>query len=434
MPLTLPAETSLIHTTTPTDLAVPRIEANPDTIRPTLTVDVRAIQKNYRLLDKLSSPKCATGVVLKANAYGLDKTNIVPALWAAGARHFWVAYPQTALRIFELLRQHYGLRQAQLAQIYILHGIWDMDELRLCQDYAFTPVINNFDQLDNLLHLSLLQTRRDRSNGWSRHHSQGHTPTPMPIALHYDTGMTRLGFADDTVTLGQLDKIDWSRHWLDPVLIMSHLACADNPEHPKNAEQLKRFQKLVKKHPDQRASFSSSHGLTLGSEYHFDQVRIGRRLYGDDGHGLPFPDAEQLSLHSVVTYTAPILQIKTIHEKNVTVGYGATETLRQGQRIATVSVGYADGLLRHGQGKLSLSWNGVDLPVVGRISMDLVVVDLDPLEDAYDMRMPRVKDHLEIIGPHKPIHKVARDCGTIGYELLCHLSQRAKRIILDGDA
>jgi alanine racemase len=241
-----------------------------------------------------------------------------------------------------------------------------------------------------------------------------------PSALQVDSGMNRLGLSA-TEAEALAARPDLVRR-AGIGLVMSHLACADEPAHPQNAAQLQRFRALRALYPALPASFANSAGLHLGADFRFDLVRPGVALYGG-----AFSDAHP-PLEPVVTATARVIQIRDAVPGDG-IGYGAALRLAKPARIAILAAGYADGYLRaagsrDGRPGADVWADGQRLPVLGRVSMDLIAAD------ATDAPTLREGDAVELFGPHMPLDAVARAAGTIGYELLTGLSRRAARHII----
>lgn len=328
-----------------------------------LTVSLHAIAENYATLArKAAGAECAA--VVKADAYGLGVGPVAKALWKAGARFFYVAQLEEALTLRGVLPK---------ARIAVLNGLTAKDKK---------------DQK----HYQLISVMNHRGN--------------LPGILHVDTGMNRLGFSVEEAAA--LEDIHCEG-------IMSHLACADTPEHPLNEAQYRAFNAIRKRFPTARASLANSAGIFLKKCFHFDQVRPGCALYGiNPASALPCPVAP------VVTLTAPILQIREITAAG-TVGYGATAKVKKGTRLATIGLGYADGFLRQLSGKGEVEIGGKLVPLIGRVSMDLIIADISQLAAN--------KQYTEatILGSHYDVNAMAKDAGTIGYEVLTRLGQRFTR-------
>jgi alanine racemase len=203
-------------------------------------------------------------------------------------------------------------------------------------------------------------------------------------------------------------------HGLRLELVMSHLACADDPPHPLNARQLAAFRDVRRLFPDARASFANSAGVFLGEDYLFDQVRPGISLYGGGPRGRPDP-----RIRAVATFEAKLLQIRTARVGE-TVGYGATHAVERPTRIGIIAAGYADGLLRSGSNQAFAAFEGQRCPVLGRVSMDLIAVDLGEAAAAPG-------DLIQLLGSEAPLDEAAARAGTIPYEILTRLGPRAER-------
>ncbi len=336
-----------------------------------LTINLDALVTNWRNLDALTG--CETAAVVKANGYGLDAGRVGTALAKAGARNFFVAVAEEGGALRRALGPGPG--------ISVFSGHMEGDA-KLLKDFQLTPMLNSLDQM--LRHFETLP---------------GH-----PFGVQLDTGMNRLGMepgewaAVAEIALGQ-----------NPVLLMSHLACADEPSHPMNAHQLKTFREMTDG-LDLPRSLAATGGMLLGPDYHFDLCRPGVGLYG----GLPFKDAVP-----VVQLELPVIQLRDL-EVGETAGYGNTWTAKRPSRIATVAAGYADGLHRAmGNGGIHLYAGETPCPVVGRISMDLITVDVTDL--------PEVPEMLAILNEQQTVDTLADAAGTIGYEILTATGHRHAR-------
>jgi alanine racemase len=350
-----------------------------------LTVDLDALADNYACLRGLAGG-AETAAVVKADGYGLGAAAVARRLQSEGVRTFFVARVGEG----EALRRALGAAPA----ILVLDGCPPGAAGRLASA-GLTPVLNSVEQIADW-----------RAGGVAK----------TPVALHIDTGMSRLGLRPEAVDAmlapgGGLTDL--------PVeLVISHLSCASSPDHPMNAAQRDAFSELRALFPDARASLANSAGLCLGEAYHFDMVRPGVALYG----GGPFGAADR-RLAAVATLEAPILQVREIRAGE-SVGYGAAFTASHTMRIAVVAAGYADGVLR-AQSSTGYGWlAGHARPLLGRVSMDLIAIDLSE----GDGRRARPGDMVELLGPHVALDEVAAWGGTISYEVLTRLSTRAERL------
>jgi alanine racemase len=338
----------------------------------TLTIDLDAIAANWRRLDRLTGPDVQTAAVVKADAYGLGITRVARALALAGARRFFVAYAEEGAA----LRQALG----EGPQISVLSGHMSGDT-EMIHDLDLTPMLNSLEQITR--HLEALP---------------GH-----PFGVQLDTGMNRLG----------VEMLEWQAVApilveAGPELLMSHLACADDPDHPLNEAQLAAFLEMTEGTGLPR-SLSATGGILLGPRYHFDLTRPGVGLFG----GLPFEAAQP-----VVTLSLPVIQTREVAPGEA-VGYGCTWEAETPAVIATVAAGYADGLPRT-LSNIATLWDGdTPCPLVGRVSMDLITVDITHLTE-----VPR---SLDILGPHQTVDALAEAGGTIGYEILTGLGPRYLR-------
>ena len=337
-----------------------------------LTIDLAALAANWRALDRLSLGSVQTAAVIKADGYGLGSGPVASALATAGARRFFVAVAEEGAAVRKALGPG--------PQINVLAGHMDGDT-DLIRDLDLTPMLNSIDQITR--HLEALP---------------GHA-----FGLQLDTGMHRLG----------LEPAEWQAvapHVLpaDPQLLMSHLACADEPDHALNALQLANFHAMTDGIEVPR-SLAATGGILLGQPYHFDLTRPGVGLFG----GMPYKAAAP-----VITLSLPVIQIREVATGGA-VGYGCTWVAHRPSTVATLSGGYADGLLRSLSGK-AVFWHGdIPCPLVGRVSMDLITVDITHLGDA--------PAYLDLIGPHQSVDDLADLAGTIGYEILTSLGPRYAR-------
>jgi alanine racemase len=264
------------------------------------------------------------------------------------------------------------------------------------------PVLNSLDQIE------AWRTLADRSG------------RPLPAALQVDSGMARMGMAPAEVDRLAADPS--LLEGIETVLVMSHLACADEPASSVNGEQLRRFKALRRKLPSAPASLASASGIFLGKAFHFDLARPGVALYGVN----PTP-AKPNPMRPVITLEAKVIQTRDV-PKGEGVGYGHAFRARKAIRAATISLGYADGWQRRATGKAF--FNGVPLPFLGRVSMDSIVIDISSLPEG----AIHTGDLVELIGPNQSVDDVAKLSGTIGYEVLTSLGDRFHRVYLGGGA
>ncbi|SEM49847.1 alanine racemase [Loktanella fryxellensis] len=335
-----------------------------------LTIDLAALAHNWRSLNALTA--CDTAAVIKADAYGLGAGRVAKTLAKQGVRTFYIAMVEEAAAIREAI--------GDTAQIRVLSGHMRGDTDTIAALHL-TPILNSVDQIQR--HFEALPD--------------------APFGLQLDTGMNRLGLEwDDWAAVAE------AALRRKPVVVMSHLACADEPDHPMNPYQLDIFHQMTDGITTPR-SLAATGGILLGPAYHFDECRAGIGLYG--GH--PFVDARP-----VVRLDLPVIQIRDLTAGEV-VGYGNAWQADRPTRLATVAAGYADGLHRALARGLHL-WHGhTPCPVVGRISMDAITVDVTDL--------PEDPASLAIICEDQPVDRLAQVAGTIGYEMLTSLGTRYSR-------
>lgn len=336
----------------------------------TLHIDLDALAANWAALDAKTNVE--TAAVVKADGYGLCADKVALRLARAGVRRFFVA---TAEEGASLRR---ALGPGPEINVFAGHMAGDAGLIR---DASLIPMLNSAEQVTR--HRAALP---DASYG-----------------VQLDSGMNRLG----------MEPADWAALRADleagPLtLVMSHLACSDEPDHPMNATQLACFAEITQGLNVPR-SLAATGGILLGPDYHFDLCRPGVGLYG----GFPFADARP-----VVRLSLPVIQIRDV-TGGETVGYGAGWTAEIPARIATLSAGYADGLIRYMSDKALLWAEDTPCKLAGRVSMDLLTVDVSALDV--------VPDHLDILGPHQTVDQLADEAETIGYEILTSLGPRYAR-------
>lgn len=352
-----------------------------------LTIDLAAIRTNYAVIAARVAPARVAAVV-KADAYGLGAVAVVQALVAEDCRDFFVAHLAEALELKPFLPAD--------AHLYVLNGLPPGAEAA-CAAAGVLPVLNSWEQAMAWRDLAVRQQRRS------------------PAVLQIDTGMSRLGLSpEDVARLGEVPA------FFDQVeikLVMSHLACADMPGALANREQLARFEALAGLLPLAPRSLANSAGSFVGPAFHGDLVRAGLALYGAG----PFEGMASL-MHQAVRLDARVIQVRTV-QSGTGVGYGLTFTASRNTQIATVAVGYADGWPRRLGGRGAAYFKGVRLPIIGRVSMDSMTLDVTAL--ANGALTPG--DTVELIGPHQTLEDVAADADTITYEILTNLGRRYRR-------
>lgn len=351
-----------------------------------LEVDLGAIVDNWRQLCRRVSPATCSAVV-KADAYGLGAAEVSAALAGAGCSVFFVALPNEGA----IVRQAVGPGPT----IAILSGYF-REAKAIYAGNALSPVLSTVEQLTD----------------WQ---ADGTAAGARPY-LHVDSGMNRLGLAP--TEWQELAAAPAALSLLNPAGIISHLACADEPDHPMNRTQLAQFRSALSRLPQPLpASLANSSGIFLGPDYHFAMARPGAALYGVN----PTPGRRN-PMRPVVRLRARVLQVRHI-DRGEAVGYGASFIAPSDRKLATVAVGYADGLLRASSNRGRVSCKSYDAPIVGRVSMDMITIDItDAAQNAV-----QPGDAVDVIGPHRDVDAVAADAGTIGYEILTALGRRYQR-------
>lgn len=357
-----------------------------------LTVDLAAVRENYRRLRaRLAGARCAA--VVKADAYGLGAARVAPLLADEGCRDFFVAHLDEALALRPLL--------GEACSLFVLNGLPPGAEAEAAEA-GIVPVLNSLAQLDAWTALGRRQERR------------------LPAVLQLDSGMSRLGLPAEE--LARLVEAPQRLAGLDLRLVMSHLACADEPSHPANVEQLAVFSAGCARLPAAPRSLANSSGIFLGDAFHFDLARPGVALYG----GNPTPDAAN-PMRPVVRLEAKVIQLRDL-KAGAAVGYGYSYRAGGPMRVATISLGYADGWLRSLSNAGRAYLGEIALPIVGRVSMDSITLDVSALPEGALGPGATV----ELLGERQTVDAVAAAAGTIGYEILTSLGHRYHRRYLDG--
>jgi alanine racemase len=360
-----------------------------------ISIDLTTLQNNWRALAELVAPAECAGVV-KADAYGLGAAEVIPALALAGCRTFFIATPEEGRSARQL---------APDARLFALDGLLHgAAPLLIAADV--TPVLSSLAEIEE----------------WTA--EAAHQGRPAPAALQIDSGLNRLGLGETEVeTLAARPDLLAA---LDIRLVMSHLACADDPSDPHNEAQRAAFDQRRALLPAAPASLAASDGLMLGKPYHYDLVRPGYALYGGQAFG-----GGATPVNPVVTLKARILQVRTL-ATGESVGYSATWRASRPTRLAVVAAGYADGVARALSAGLGESGGhvlvaGHKAPIVGRVSMDLITIDVTDVQGSVSRG-----DLVTLIGPGLSIETMGRAAGTIGYEVLTRLGPRFVRTYTGG--
>ena len=352
-----------------------------------LSIDLKALRRNYLLLAERTAPVPVAAVV-KANAYGLDVARVAPVLYEAGCRDFFVAHIGEALHLEPLLPDH--------ARIFVLNGLQPGAE-DICAAKAIVPVLNSLEQVEN----------------WAR--TTGIRGTRLPAVLQIDSGMSRLGLPPEEATAlaadpGLLKSVEL-------LYLMSHLASGDESESAQNADQLAMLRQASALFPDLPLCFANSGGLFLGPDFHGALARPGIALYG----GVP-TDAFDNPMRPVVRLDVRVVQTRTV-PAGTHVGYGGAHVTTAETRLATIAAGYADGLPRSLSQRGAAYYAATRLPIVGRVSMDSITIDVTALPPG----TLKLGSLVELIGPHQTLDAIAADAGTMSYEILTGLGTRYHR-------
>ena len=355
-----------------------------------LSIHLGNLVENYRIMKK-EALQSEVAAVVKANAYGLGVTQVVNALHKDGCTSFFVATFDEAVTVRQLVPE---------VQVFALNGLWTGVPSEYVR-HQIIPVLNSVPDLE----IWQREARKARKQ--------------LPAIIHADTGMNRLGLS--------VEDIGWlAEHrqealdGLDVRYMMSHFSSADELTSPENQFQYECFEEIHALFPDIPATLANSAAVFRNSEYHFDLVRPGIGLYGSN----PTPEVVN-PMKPVVALNVPILQVSRIKEGE-SIGYNTTYYVAEDDVIATVCLGYADGMLRSLSNQGCLYWNSSPCPIRGRVSMDLITVSLSGIEG----ELPKAGDMMEVLGPHQDIDALAASADTISYEMLTSLGARYRRIYL----
>ncbi|WP_404295405.1 alanine racemase (plasmid) [Microvirga sp. RSM25] len=352
-----------------------------------LTIDLSALGRNYTRLASIVAPARVAAVV-KANAYGLGVERVATILDRKGCRHFFVAHLSEALELRPMVSGD--------AQVFVLNGLQPGCEIA-CTEGGIIPVLNSMEQ-------------------WRRWSTAACSLNRILTAvLQFDTGMSRLGVPpDERPALAQALRTDRN---VEILFIMSHLASADEPDSDQNGEQLAEMRRIAAEFAGLDLSFANSGGVFLGDGYHGALARPGIALYGGA------PTAGVLSpMEPVVSLDVAVVQVRTV-PAGTKVGYGGVHVTQRDARLATIAAGYADGLPRSLSDRGAVYYEGVRLPIVGRVSMDSITVDVSALPEG----TLTLGSLVEVLGSNQTLEDLARDAGTISYEILTGLGDRYQR-------
>lgn len=357
-----------------------------------LRIDLTALAANYLDLARRVWPS-RTAAVVKADAYGLGARQVAPVFERAGCEDFFVAHLEEALALKSALSPG--------AKLYVLNGLQPGAETT-CLTAGVIPVLNGLEQ------------------AWRWRDLAASRGAALPAVIQIDSGMARLGLSE-----ADLDELLADATFFDEVslaLVMSHLACSDEPAAASNAEQRARFAALADRLPAARWSLANSGGIFLDASHHGNLVRPGVGLYGASPNAGPNP------MRPVVRLDARVIQVRDVAAGD-RVGYGLTYARETAGRIATIAVGYADGWPRHLSNTGAAYYQGVRLPIAGRVSMDSITLDVSALgERGLALKLG---DLVELLGPHQTLEDVARDAATIPYEILTNLGRRYHRTYVE---
>lgn len=353
-----------------------------------LEIDLKSIGHNYEVMKSLA-PHAEVSAVLKADGYGFGATPVGKFLESQGCHTFFVAHLDEAIALRQALKS---------AQIYVLTGVLPGTEEALVH-HNLTPVLNHKGMW------ALWDQYAQKCN------------TPLPCAVHVDTGMHRLGFEIPEI-LNLMNDPQAFQH-LQLELVMSHLACSQIPDHEMNEMQLKAFQQILPYFPKAKKSLADAGGLFLGSNYHFDIIRPGLGFFGMHPRSLQGTNP----FENVLTLWGKVIQVRHA-PKGETVGYGASRTLDRPSRLATLGIGFADGLSRNLSNRGHVYVGPFQAPILGRISMDYTVVDVTDVPES----LCYPGSWVQLVNERQTLDDLAHSINTISRELSIHLGARLWRV------
>ena len=339
-----------------------------------LHINLANLHNNLRFFRRITKNSAELAAVVKSNAYGLGIRKIVPEIERFGVRSFFTATISEAIQVRSC---------SQNSEIFTLNG-FDFLNAKSYKEFNITPVINNILEAQKFI------------EAFSQTHK---------VAIQLNTGMNRLGLNKHAL----FENLDLIKA-LPINLILSHLACADDTSSKENTIQRDLFIELCQVLPKVRQSVSASHGALLGTDFHLDMIRPGVGLYGG---------IKNKGLKEVIQIKVPILQ-SFIIDKNMQVGYNFTYKATQKMTVATLAMGYADGLPRTLSNNGKLFYGNISCPILGRVSMDLVTVDISNL--------PETPEYLCVFSPQYEVEDFAKDCKTISHEVLVNFGERIRRV------
>lgn len=353
-----------------------------------LEINLNRIEINYRVITKKLKSGIKSSIVVKADAYGLGMGEVSKKLYDAGCEDFCVAYVDEGVDL---------RRNCEDVSIIIFNGL-QKDEIDDVVECNLIPVLNDLSQIE----------------AWNNHAKK--LGKKLPGIIHIDTGMGRLGLTQRSFKMICEDKK--YHEYIDIKYLMSHLSCADDPLSPDNERQLasmKRYSSMMRGVP---VSFANSAGVFLGHDYQFDHVRPGCAVYGVN----PIP-SWPTPVQQVVKIMGVVLQVRIV-EENQTISYQGQHWAKKGDKIATVACGYADGYHRALSGNAFVYYDGMRLPVVGVVTMDMIMIDVTKVPDAKLEKM----NFVELLGDNITVDELAFRARTIGYEILTSLNNRFEKI------
>ncbi len=356
-----------------------------------LIIDLDALAHNYRSLCSELNAGTLCAASIKANAYGMGLKEVAMRLYQEGCRHFFIAYLPGAIELQYFIGKD--------SFIYVLSGFRPGDE-EIYNHYNVIPVLSDLTQV----------------KAWNTFGQQNQQC--LRAALHFDTGITRTGLFPDVVRKLELSHFSHT----EIICVISHLACPYQPTHPMNEIQRRLFDELRQRFPFAMGSLANSGGIFLDPSYHYDMVRPGLAFTGCST-AVPL---KHYKLKPVFKAYAQILQINEI-ERGESVGYDTTFIARRDSRIATIGVGYGDGYFRSLSNCGELYFKGYFVPVVGRVSMDLLTVDVTDIPP----EAIACGEWMELFGDNLPADEVAKKAGTISYELFSRLGPRFERFYIN---
>ena len=360
-------------------------------------VDLEQLRRNWQWLNANTNPYCQTASVVKADGYGHGIEPIATSLFEAGCRIFCVARLEEALQLRSILTQQGSGND--IAEVICFDGL-QKEDIECYPSYRITPALKQISEIETAANYAIM------------------SGVKFPVWIQLDTGMNRLGISEIELNSPFQQKLLDNLSRLEVKVVMSHLSSSDTPTHEANNKQRNTFEKMSKQISSAPLSLSASHGLLISQEFHYDITRPGIALYGYQDNPNTF-----FNCKPILKWMAPILQIRNI-SRGEQIGYGADFTATRSMQVATIGAGYGDGYRRSLSQFGKVDVGGHICRLVGRVSMDSLVIDISDVPEAKLVQVSQVC----LLGEHYDAKAMAADLSTISYEILTNLGSRPERI------